>query len=117
MNPPGTCVPIPHNDSHIQGTIQNIPLITSDLISMAATASINSTSSAKYVILLDDNTTTESTFKDLLKVGSFKTDLSTPTVDSFLGLTHFLRDNSKVTMDYQASFHKGYPKHSPEAGF
>ena len=89
------------------GTIQNIPLVTSDFISMVAMVGINSTSSAKYVILLHNNTTTESTFEDLLKVGSPKTDSSTPTVNPSLGLHHFLKDNSKLTIYYQGSLHKG----------
>ena len=119
--PPGTRVTIPRDGSPVKGTIQKIPLITSDIISTAANDSTDDSSANKYVILLDDNTTVETSFEDLLKVSSpaaDSTDSTSPAPDDpFLGLPHILKNNAKLTMDYQGSFHKGYLMHSPEGGF
>ena len=71
--PPGTRITLASSGESKRGTIKNIPLLLSDLVSTAANTSqevnlSSITSSNKYTIQFDDGTTAEATFEDLVKV-------------------------------------------------
>jgi len=118
--PPGTQVSIDHKGSIARGTIQNVPLPFSPNV-QSAESPPNSPSidiSIQYTIQLDDGTTIESSFEDLTKAGK-STSAPTPLpADSLLeGIPHCLHPHSKVTMDHNGTFHKGYIHVTPEGGF
>lgn len=116
--PPGTRVDITHNDAKVKGTIQNIPLPTSpafvstrdsshasspaqtqDSAQAPSPAQTNDDPPPLYVVALDDGTTIERTYEDLIKdslptVSSPSTTPSTPILE---GIPSFLRHDSKVT--------------------
>jgi hypothetical protein len=54
-------------------------------------------------------------FADLVEPTAPPTSEDLP--DAFSGLPTFLRHNSKITMDYNGSYQKGFLQYSPEAGF
>ena len=58
-------------------------------------------------------------FEDLIKPGRSdqpsQADAPDPLV--FDGMPHFLRAGSKITMDHDGAFHKGYLNYTPEGGF
>jgi hypothetical protein len=61
--PPGTRITIDRNDQSLRGTIQNVPMVFSNLVQSSASPTDDPTdSSSKYTILLDDGTTTDATF-------------------------------------------------------
>ena len=113
--PPGTRVTTTQGDTSIRGTIQNVPFDESIVLSSASSPT---SKPFAYTILLDDGTTIDSTFEDLVKVGS----TDQPPTDSsdisiFDGLPYFLHNNSKITMDHNGSFHKGYLQYDKATGF
>ena len=57
---------------------------------------------------------TDATFEDLVKVGQPTSSSSLPESSIFEGLPHFLRHNSKITMDHEGAFHKGFLMYSQE---
>ena len=74
--------------------------------------------SLTYTILLDDGSTIESSFEDLAKPGKPSSSPNSATVTSSLeGIPTCLHPNSKVTMDHEGVFHKGYIHLLPEGGF
>ena len=113
--PPGTRVNVEHNGSTVRGTIQNVPLISSSLVQSSASSPEDSPT--KYVIHLDNGTTTEATFEDLTKVGTPTASPNSTTPSAFEGLPSFLQHNSKITMDHDGAFHKGYLQYTTEGGF
>ena len=72
-----------------------------------------------YTISLDGGTTTECTFKDLCSPGTLTSSdpSKTSLPDPFSSLPHQFQCHSKVTLDYNGSFHKGFLSHTPEGGF
>jgi hypothetical protein len=96
--PPSTRVQVYKNDVKIKGTIQNIPLpfahvgTASDIIS-----SEEDPESPKntYTVLLDDGTTTELLFEDLVNPVVSPIDTPSPLTNAFDGLPYFLSNGSK----------------------
>ncbi|KAL7523063.1 hypothetical protein ACHAWF_000973, partial [Thalassiosira exigua] len=116
--PPGTRVLLQNveggADDTAKGTIQSVPLLTSSLV---ATSADDGTSPTSYVVHMDDGTTREVDYADLLGRASADGVPSPPTSDPFKSLPHFLQRGSKLTMDFDGAFHKGYLEHSSEGGF
>jgi hypothetical protein len=118
--PPGTRVQLYKDDVKIKGTIQNIPLpfahvgTASDVVT-----SEEDPESPKntYTVLLDDGTTTELLFEDLINPIVSPSEAPSPTLNPFNGLPYFLSNGSKVTLYHNGSFHKGFMHYSPDAGF
>ena len=70
---------------------------------------------------MDDHTTTELTYEELI-INNFVDKPASPTpVDTTAnnedGMPHFLRNNSWGTMDHNGSFHKGFLHLTPEGGY
>ena len=120
---------IQHDDAPARGTIKNIPIPVSPILKCAASPSIepsdkdsissDTQGSPPYVILLYSGTTIEKLYDDLIK--DSRDDTSPPKSPSnaaaLEGIPHFLRHDSKVTMDHKGEFHEGYINYSPESGF
>jgi hypothetical protein len=70
-----------------------------------------------YTVLLDDGTTTEILFEDLVNPMVSPSEAPTSTPNPFDGLPYFLSNGSKVTLDHNGAFHKGFMHYSPDAGF
>jgi transposase InsO family protein len=122
--PPGTRVSITQSDKIIKGTISNVPL---PFFSTANTASLDSDESTDgqsttYVVQLDDGKTIECDFSTLapqITSSSLPSDhiSSATSADPFDSLPYILKRNSKITLDHQGAFHKGYLDHTFEGGF
>eukprot|EP00956_Cyclotella_meneghiniana_P035945 scaffold119809_cov102-Cyclotella_meneghiniana.AAC.2 len=119
--PPGTRVTIQLNGAPVKGTVSNVPL---PYLTSAVTASLEDSSAedqnTKYVIQLDDGTTKEVDFSELAPQTqhSPSESFSSESPSSpFATLPYILQRNSKVTIDHQGAFHKGYLDHTPEGGF
>ena len=118
--PPGTRVTLSINDAPVRGTIQNIPMIGPTLVTSAANPSPTALPPPHYVVSLDDGTTAERSFEDLIAIGrdsDTPADSAAPTADPFATLPHIFQRNSKVTFDHKGTFHKGFLQHSDAYGF
>ena len=82
-----------------------------------APAVANADLSTLKIFLLDDGHTTDVAFKDLVKPSSTTALASPAPSDPFHGLPAFLQRNSKLIMDHEGSFHKGFLQHTPQGGF
>ena len=84
-------------------------MFASPIVQSAASLQLPDPPKTTYTIVLDGGTTTDCSFEDLVQVGSPD---AAPTTDSnidlFSSLPHFLQRNSKLTMDHEGDFHKGY---------
>ena len=112
-----------------RGTVNNIPIPVSPILRSTASPSteplehdsISSDEQTKtpYVILLDSVTTVEISYGNLIK--DSRGDTSPPKLPrnavALEGITHFLRHDSKFTMNNKEAFHKVYINYSPESGF
>ena len=117
--PPGTRVVLPHKGSSVKGTISNVPLPFLDTPAVSA-SDADADQSTTYTILLDSGVTIEKQFHELAPslTNSPSAELSSsPTTSPFDSLPAILQRNSKITIDHQGAFHKGYLDHSPEGGF
>jgi hypothetical protein len=109
------------NDEKVRGTIQNIPLPFAHV--GTASNMVNSdddiTSSPKntYTVLLDNGTTTEVFFEDLINPDTPHQPSASDVTNAFDGLPYFLSNGSKVTLDHNGAFQKGFIHHPPETGF
>ncbi|KAL7538082.1 hypothetical protein ACHAWF_005990, partial [Thalassiosira exigua] len=112
--PPGTRVNIKRDDDDVRGTIQRVPLLTSPLVSTAASGP---SSSRNYVVHLDDGTTIDQSFEEIVALTPPREGPTFDVPDPFSSLPHFLQRHSKLTMDHQEAFHKGFLNHTPEGGF
>ena len=113
--PPGTRVTLSINDTPARGTVRNIPMVGSPLIQSAASPPSTAAPTLNYVISLDNGTTTECSFEDLIAVGrdsNALTDSAPPTANPFATLPQIFQRNSKVTFDHNGAFHKGFLQHS-----
>ena len=120
---------IHYKDIPTRGTIKNIPIPLSPILRTATSPFIENLEhesitsddqkSPPYVILLENGITVEISYNDLIK--DSRDDTSTPKSPSNAAalevVTHFLFHDSKVTMDHNGEFHKGYINYSPENGF
>jgi hypothetical protein len=70
-----------------------------------------------YTILLDNGTTVDVPFEDLVDPDVPVQPPPSDQPDPFAGLPHFLSEGSKVTLDHNGAFHKGFLHHSPSAGY
>jgi transposase InsO family protein len=119
--PPGTRVSITCDDQTLKGTIANVPLPFLSTLPTAATndVSITEGQSTTYVIQLDNGTTIECDFSELaphtLNSQSESITSSTST-DPFDTLPYILKRNSRITIDHDGAFHKGYLDHIFEGG-
>ena len=121
--PPGTRVNVMINGVHKRGTIQHVPMPPSDIVEPNSIITPEGTieedvSLTKYTLLLDDNTTHEVSFQDLM-LFSHATPVD-PTASSsvWAGLpTKYLYQYAKITFEHEGTYHKGYLKNSPEQGF
>eukprot|EP00956_Cyclotella_meneghiniana_P030923 scaffold79637_cov24-Cyclotella_meneghiniana.AAC.1 len=121
--PPGTRVNVLINGESKRGTIQNIPLPPSPALDASAiitpSGDIETEATSVYTVLLDDNTTHELTYQDLL---SPCPDL--PAVDPAAASTvwsgipsRYLHQDAKITLEHDGTYHKGYLNYSQESGF
>jgi hypothetical protein len=117
--PPGTRISLTVNDHQVRGTIQNVPMPSTNLIPSANTVLPGEDGDHPniYTILLDDGTTVERKFEDLLDPTDSSPPSATDVVNPFAGLPSFLHEGQKVTVDHNGAFHKGFIHHSPSAGF
>jgi hypothetical protein len=120
--PPGTRVVLSRNGKDMKGTVSNIPILSHPLLHTAASPAPSEDTPAdvdsKYVIQLDDGTTTECDFSELAPPE--QTQLTSPSPmapDPQSSLPTWLRHDCKVTMDARGAFHKGYIEYSKEGGF
>jgi hypothetical protein len=112
--PPGTRVNLFVNDEKVRGTIQNIPLPFAHV--GTASNMVNSDddiTSPKntYTVLLDNGTTTEVFFEDLINPDTPQQPSASDVANAFDGLPYFLSNGSKVTLDHNGAFHKGFIHH------
>jgi hypothetical protein len=88
--PPGTRVNVKHNNILVRGTVQNVPMPISPLITNNSVTNQNDESNpsphTNYVIHLDSNETIEVSFEDLLSPDEPNTDVSPSQLDAFSGL-------------------------------
>jgi hypothetical protein len=110
------------DNKEVKGTVANIPIISHPLLNTAAspapTNDCPADDSSKYVIQLDDGTTTECEFRDLAPPEQQQlTSPSDVTPDPQSSLPTWLRHDCKVTMDARGAYHKGYIDYSKEGGF
>ena len=123
--PPGTRVSLTIDGKVVQGTINNIPLSSVSGIESVVTPPITMPDPedlpAMYTVLLDDGTTKDLTYEDLILDDRTKSNPESSTDQAVpnpaAGLPALFRPGSKVTMDYNGAFHKGYITLSPEGGF
>ena len=119
--PPGTRVNVQHNDKLVRGTVQNVPLPISPLVTGATVAPADAPTDeppkATYTIHLDSNDTIEVFFEDLTTPQHEQSAADAALQNAFSGLPAFLSNNAKVTMDHNGAFHKEFLSHSPEYGF
>ena len=99
------------------GTVANVPLVLLSDISLAANLSKRSAGDGalNYMVGLDDSSTVEVSFEDLIQPGRSdqpgQADAPDPSV--FDGMPHFLRAGSKIPMDHDGAFHTGYLIYPP----
>eukprot|EP00804_Cyclotella_cryptica_P021434 CCRYP_005776-RA/>CCRYP_005776-RA protein AED:0.13 eAED:0.00 QI:0/0/0/1/1/1/5/0/1584 len=121
--PPGTRVNVFINGTTKRGTIQNIPLPSSPALADSAiihpNGDIEEPTMNLYTVLLDDNTTTELTFQQLLSPADNR-----PPVDPgapstiWAGIpSRYLHQDAKIKLEHDGTYHKGYLNYSPESGF
>eukprot|EP00804_Cyclotella_cryptica_P008738 CCRYP_018465-RC/>CCRYP_018465-RC protein AED:0.27 eAED:0.26 QI:0/-1/0/1/-1/0/1/0/969 len=121
--PPGTRVNVLINGITKRGTIQNIPLPSSpaldDSTVIHPSGQIEELNNNQYTVLLDDNTTAELTFQQLLS----PTETHAP-IDPAAPATvwagipsRYLHQDAKITLEHDGVYHKGYLNYSPESGF
>eukprot|EP00984_Skeletonema_dohrnii_P029430 scaffold20035_cov83-Skeletonema_dohrnii-CCMP3373.AAC.3 len=67
-----------------------------------------------YVIHLDDGTYAELTYEDLVSHESPPEVAATSVENIFDGLPAFLRQDSKITLDHNGAFHRGYLHYSTQ---
>eukprot|EP00804_Cyclotella_cryptica_P022103 CCRYP_011581-RA/>CCRYP_011581-RA protein AED:0.10 eAED:0.05 QI:0/0/0/1/0/0/6/0/1337 len=119
--PPGTRVRLIRNDTTVKGTIASIPLSPiSSIISSAASPEHQESPDTPqpYVVHLDDGTTTECTFEELVPPETTQLSATNNSHPSpFSSLPSWLQQDSKITMDCCGSYHKGYLDYSRESGF
>jgi hypothetical protein len=118
--PPGTRVTIIRNETSVKGTVANVPLpILASINTAAVDVDPEQEQAQKYVINLDDGTTTECEFSELAPQINSPSDSfsSTTQSDPFQTLPHIFRQNSKITIDHNGSFHKGYLHYDPKGAF
>jgi hypothetical protein len=117
--PPGTRISVTVDDKPMRGTIQNVPLPFSNFLpSSTIVAPVDGDSApSTYTILLDDGTTIERKFEDLLDPTESSEPAASDAVNPFAGLPSFLSEGSKITVDHNGAFHKGFIHHSPTLGF
>ena len=72
---------------------------------------------ARYTILFDDGTQENIPFVDLAKPASTTATPTPPGDDPFQGLPHFLKRGSKITLDHEGQFVKGFLSHDSKGGF
>ena len=70
-----------------------------------------------YVIHLDNGTTIELSYEDLVTRDSPSDPANAPSVPTFDGLPAFLQQDSKITLDHNGAFHRGYLHYSDQGGF
>jgi hypothetical protein len=85
--------------------------------STLVSSSDESTTKTTYTILLDDGTTVECKFEDLIDKVDAQPAATEGHANAFAGLPAFLSEGSKVTTDHNGAFHKGFIHHSPSAGY
>jgi hypothetical protein len=121
--PPGTRVNVLVNGITKRGTIQNIPLPTSPALQDTAiihpNGEIEEPNNNRYTVLLDDNTTQELTYQQLILPSD-----ATPPVDPaepstvWAGIpSRYLHQDAKITLEHEGTYHKGYLNYSPTSGF
>jgi hypothetical protein len=116
--PPGTRVFLSKGNDKIKGTIQNVPIPLSPIMDSTVVSSADGSSTqTTYTILLDDGTTVECQFKDLIDKVDAQPVATEGHTNPFAGLPAFLSDGSKVTIDHNGAFQKGFIHYSPSAGF
>ena len=118
--PPGTRVTLNRDGISSKGTIQNVPIFSFPIVQSSSSDSTTSESpSTSYVVHFDDGTTAEASYEDL--VSSEPEHSSAPAPNSaasiFDGLPSFLQQESKITIDHNGAFHRGYLHYSPQGGF
>jgi hypothetical protein len=107
------------NDKEIKGTVANIPIVSHPPLHTAASPAPSEESpvehDSKYVIQLDDGSTTECDFSELAPPEQTQlTSTSDVTPDPQSSLPTWLRHDCKVTMDTRGSYHKGYIEYTKE---
>jgi len=112
--PPGTRVTIQQESHPVRGTIANVPMSPSPLVQSSAA---DSESSSMYVIHLDNGTTIEMSYEDLVRLDSPSDLTQTPKAPTFDGLPSFLQQDSKITLDHNGAYHRGYLHYSDQGGF
>ena len=120
--PPGTRVSIDRGgETPLRGSVVNVPLVLSSDVSSAANLSrrFAGDGALNYVVALDTGGTIEVSFEDLIKPGRSDQppQANTPDPSVFDGMPHFLRVGSKITMDHDGAFHKGYLNYTADGGF
>jgi hypothetical protein len=121
--PPGTRISITQDGKVLKGTISNVPLpffSTATPTSLDDTNSTDGQSMTTYVVQLNNGTTIECDFSTLApQTANLHSDqLTSPaSADPFDSMPYILKCNSKITIDHQGAFHKGYLDHTFEGGF
>ena len=117
--PPGTRVSIERDGMPTRrGTVQIVPAIWSSTISSSANNDEGAPDDeARYTILIDDGTQENVPFIDLAKPASTTASPSPPGNDPFSSLPHFLQRGSKITLDHEGQFVKGFLSHHEKEGF
>eukprot|EP00956_Cyclotella_meneghiniana_P015762 scaffold24459_cov75-Cyclotella_meneghiniana.AAC.3 len=118
--PPGTRVTLTRESKTIKGTVANVPLPYASSLVTSSVDDSDDDQSTKYVIQLDNGTTTEVDFSELAprtQNSPSETITSDSPSNPFSTLPYILQRNSKITLDHRGAFHKGYLDHTPEGGF
>jgi hypothetical protein len=117
--PPGTRLTITVDDKPVRGTVQNVPLPFPTLIPSSQVVSPDGDGDHPniYTILLDNGSTVERKFEDLLDPTEPSAPTASDITDPFACMPHFLSEGQKVTVDHNGAFHKGFIHHSPSAGY
>jgi hypothetical protein len=117
--PPGTRVFITKDDTKLKGTIQNVPIPFSHIGTATFVTSSDPDSDTKttYTVLLDDGTTAEVPFEALVDPIDRSIPQGTSLANVYDGLPAFFSEGSKVTIDHNGAFHKGFLHYSPEGDF
>jgi hypothetical protein len=112
--PPGTRVNVLLNGSTQRSTIQDIPLPPSVILEDSAVVTPAGTiehedTKQLYTVLLDDGTTHELTFQDLLSP-AFDTKIDPTAPDTVWAgiLTKYLYQDAKIALEHEGTYHKGY---------
>eukprot|EP00956_Cyclotella_meneghiniana_P014787 scaffold22287_cov36-Cyclotella_meneghiniana.AAC.2 len=121
--PPGTRVNVLINGETERGTIQQVPMPLPPILEPNAQiqpqGGEESNVNTNYTVLLDNNTTVQLTFADLLSPSS-----DTPPVDPAAPSTvwqgipsRYLHQDAKITYEHDGTYHKGYLSYSEQTGF